>query len=123
MENLVLIVCYLMLAAVAAASAYEMYEIAAMICAPLFKKPAAKETMDPKKPKPKICPLACESYRQGRVGARGCLAGHWDEQDPHKLPLLLPDTLQPVIPHTCAAIKGDALLEDVLAKARRRGWR
>jgi len=74
------------------------------------------------KPKPQTCPSSCECYHTGKVGTRACLAGHWDERDPKLAPLLLPDTLEPAIPATCAAMKGDQLLEDVLTKARKRGW-
>jgi hypothetical protein len=75
------------------------------------------------KPKQQTCPHSCECYHRGKIGTRACLAKHWDERDPRLHPLLLQDTLEPVIPSACGAIKGDQLLADILTKARRRGWR
>lgn len=157
MENLGLILCYLALGAVAAASAYEAYDLLKIIwqgwrrrAQPVTEKAvieqlvsrdtetvppkyillspgtieAYREFMEKKETEQALsCPFSCESYHRGRVGARACLAGHWDERDPHKLPRLIAKTMEPEIPPTCGAIKGKALLEDIMGKARRRGWR
>lgn len=75
------------------------------------------------KPPPRTCPYSCESYHRGQTGTRACLAGRWDERDFRNKPLLRPDTLEPVIPDNCSILTGDALLEDIMSKARNRGWR
>lgn len=76
------------------------------------------------KPEPKrTCPFACESYHRDKIGARACLAGHWDERDYHERPLLSASTLEPIVPADCDRNTGDAMLQDIMRKARNRGWR
>lgn len=158
MENLGLIFCYLVMAAVTAASAYEAYDLLNIFWQGWRRQPpqpvteravieqlvsrdtetvppkyimlspgtieAYREFMEKKETEKTLsCPFSCENYHRGRVGARACLAGHWDERDAHKLPRLIAKTLEPEIPPSCGAIKGKALLEDTMGKARRRGWR
>lgn len=84
---------------------------------------ASDKKIEPKDDPVRTCPFSCESFHRDKIGSRACLAGHWDERDYHKRPLLWAHTLEPIVPAGCDRTTGDAMLQDIMRKARNRGWR
>lgn len=84
---------------------------------------ASDKKQEPKDDSIRTCPFACESFHRDKIGSRACLAGHWDERDYHKRPLLWAHTLEPIVPAGCDRTTGDAMLQDIMRKARNKGWR
>lgn len=82
-----------------------------------------KPKISPPIPKVKVCPLCCDYYRRGMIGKRQCLMEQWDELDKNNTPILLAETLEPIMPDTCQVMSGTEILRRVMAAARRKGWR